>query len=123
MKSIKYYWRVLIFVFAIVSVFTALDVLTHSLSDSFAVPEYYFPHKILFSTAMGFFLYLFTTGMKPFSRALVFSGIIAILLQINYFRLGYPNWFVFGFLVSHFVDLVIPAYVGFRLSEKYKLVR
>ena len=123
MKNFSYYLKVLIFVFVVVSVFTALDVLTHSLNDLFSVPEYYFPHKILFSTGMGFLIYLFTTRMKPFTRALLFSGIIAVVLQTGYFFRGYPKWFVFLFLGLHFIMLLPSAWLGFKISDRYKIIK
>lgn len=118
-----YYVKALILVTAIILVFTLLDFLAHDLSESFAVPEYYFRNKIIFGIIYGFAIYMLTEKMKPLKRALTFSGIIAILLQVRYYFEGYAKWFVFLFLGLHFLMLLVSSLVGFWISKKYKLIK
>lgn len=116
-----HYIKALFFVAAVILVFALLDFLAHGLSESFAVPEYYFKNKIIFGIIYGFAIYLFTEKMNPLKRALVFSGTIAVLLQVRYYLEGYAKWFVFLFLGLHFLMLLAPSLAGFWISKKCKL--
>lgn len=118
-----HYLKALIFVAAVILIFALLDFLTHGLSESFAVPGYYFKNKIIFGIIYGLVIYLFTEKMKPLKRALIFSGIIAILLQVRYYLGGYAKWFVFLFLGLHFIMLLASSWIGFWISKKYKLIK
>ena len=118
-----YYLKALILVAAVILVFALLDFLTHGLSESFAVPEYYFRNKIIYGIIFGFVIFLFTAKMKPVKRALIFSGMIVVLLQVRYYFEGYAKWFVFLFLGLHFIMLLASSLAGFWISRKYKLIR
>ena len=122
-KNPEYYLKVFLLVFSAILLFTFIDYLVHGLSQSFSVPDYYFRNKIIFGTIYGFIIYLFTEKMKTLPRALAFSGIIAVLLQINYYFQGYAKWFVFLFLGLHFLMLLVSSLVMFRISKKYKWVK
>lgn len=123
LKNPAYYIKIFILVVLIISFFTLLDFLVHNLSNSFAVPEYYFRNKIIVGIIYGFIISLFTAKMKPLKRAITFSAIIAVLLQVRYYFEGYAKWFVFLFLGLHFLMLFLSSWIAFKISEKYKLVK
>lgn len=109
-------------VVGIILAFTAVDYLVHTLSPDFAVPDYYFSHKVIFGCLIGGLIYFLSGSLKPMPRALAFSGGVATLLQLNYLYVGYPLWFVGFFLVVHFLILLPVSYMVFksqRLIETY----
>ncbi|MBI2043903.1 hypothetical protein HYT24_00890 [Candidatus Pacearchaeota archaeon] len=121
--NLKYYLKVFVLVLAIIIVFTVIDYIVHSLHESLAVPGYYFRNKIIFGTLIGFGTYLFIKNMKVMPRAIVFSAVVATLLQVRYFFEGYPLWFVFSFLALHFLMVFPAAWHAFKVSDKKKFLK
>ena len=109
---------ILAIVFGIILIFTFIDYLVHSLSEDYAVPNYYFRNKIIFGTGIGFITYLLFQKKKPFVKALIFSGVIAVLLQIRYFLEGFSLKFVVEFLVFHFLILLVVSWVVFWVFKR-----
>jgi hypothetical protein len=109
--------RLLVVLFIIV-VFTGIDYAVHSLSEDYAVPGYYFRNKIIFGTLIGFIAYFFIYKTKPAYRALIFSGVIAALLQIRYYLEGYPKEFVLELLLFHFLMLLPVSFVVFYYFKR-----
>lgn len=102
-------------VLGIILIFALVDYFFHQLSEEYSVPPYYFPNKIMYGTIIGFITYwLFIPMKNPWLKSLIFSAIIAILLQIRYFLEGYPLDFVVLFLFIHFAILWLVSWVTFK---------
>ena len=84
------------------------------------MPSYYFTNKIIFGTIIGYLTYIIFRKQKWHTRALLFSGVVSVLLQIKYYLEGYPKDFVFLFLGIHFVILVVISLFVFKIAENYK---
>jgi hypothetical protein len=94
---------------------TAIDFVVHSLSEKFAVPEYYFKDKIIFGTLWGFVAVLVFQRVHNLNlKAVLMSATVAVLLQIRYFLTGYALWFVILFLFLHFIMFLVPALIIFK---------
>lgn len=106
-------------VLIIILIFTLIDVIVHSLSEEYAVPDYYFRNKIIFGTIIGFIAYLFVKKRKLFVKSLIFSAVVSILLQTRYFLEGYPLKFVIEFLFFHFLMLIIVSLICFKIFDKF----
>ena len=104
---------IIIAIFAIIVLFTAVDYFVHYLSSEYAVPSYYFRNKIIYGAVYGAIIYFFVRNQTPFKKALFFSG-IAVLLQIRYFIEGYPLDFVLEFLAIHYLILLPISWLAFR---------
>lgn len=113
------YFPDLLIVFLIILIFTLIDALVHSLSVDYAVPDYYFRNKIIFGTIIGFITCLFIKNKESFTKSLIFSVIISVLLQIRYALEGYNLKFVIEFLFFHFLILLFTSIIIFKLSKKY----
>lgn len=113
------YFSDLLIVFLIILIFTLIDALVHSLSADYAVPDYYFRNKIIFGTIIGFVAYLFVKNKSLFTKSLIFSVTISVLLQIRYALEGYNLKFVIEFLFFHFLILLFTSIIIFKLSKKY----
>jgi len=99
----------------IILIFAAIDFLFHHLSVDYSVPARYFPNKIIYGTIIGFGLFWLLLNVKRFwLKSLIFSAVIAGLLQIRYFFEGYPLDFVVLFLFIHFAILWLLSWVAFR---------
>ena len=116
-------FRKIIFAFFVVLViilmFALIDYFAHQLSVEYSVPLRYFPNKIIYGTIIGFITSLFVRKKRIFTKALIFSLMISVLLQIKYFLEGYPRDFVFTFLGIHFIILLVVSFIIFKLTEKY----
>lgn len=102
----------------VVLIGTFLDFLVHIISERFSVPEYYFSNKIIYATfwfLVG--LIVFWRVHKPLSKAILMTALVAIVLQTRYFFEGYPLWFVFFFMVVHFVAFLLPVYIIFLRNK------
>ncbi|MDP3765702.1 MAG: hypothetical protein Q8R04_04250 [Nanoarchaeota archaeon] len=109
---------ILLFVFAIISIFAFIDYFAHSLSEKFSVPSYYFRNKVIFGTIIGFIAYLIFRKKGLFARALAFSASVSALLQARYFMEGYPLDFVVLFLFIHFIILLPVSLMVFKMIGK-----
>jgi len=120
-KKFKFRNLVLIFasIFIIILIFTLIDVVVHSLSEEYSVPDYYFRNKIIFGTIIGFITYLFIKKNGLFVKSLIFSAVVSILLQIRYFLEGYSLKFVIEFLFFHFLMLLPASLIIFRIFDKF----
>jgi len=101
--------------FIIVLIFTCIDFAVHTLSTSFAVESYYFTNKIIYGTILTFLVLVFVYNYKDsIPKAVFVASIVSVLLQTNYFLLGYPIEFVAFFLVVHFIILYAVTYFFFE---------
>lgn len=107
----------LMIILSVILIFTSIDYLIHSLSKEYAVPLYYFQNKIIFGTLWGCVVYFFIKKMNPLNKSLIFSAVVAILLQFGYLIKGYPLSFVLEFLVIHFIILLAVSYVIFKFMK------
>lgn len=108
-----------VWVLQAVIVGTALDFLVHTTSPAFAVPDFYFRNKIIYATIwllVG--IALFWRVRAPFWKSVYATAFFAVVLQIRYYLIGYPLWFVFGFMVVHFVVFLPAVYWVFRMRPK-----
>ena len=107
-------------VLIVILIGTAIDWFAHGLSERFAVPEYYFPHKILYGTIIGSIaLWVFRHWIRS-DRLLAFAvtAAVAVLIQVNYYLQGYSLTFVFLFMAIHFVARFVPAFFLFPALRK-----
>ena len=115
----KNYVLAFLVIIGIILVFTGIDYFTHTLSEDYAVPSYYFRNKIIFGTIIGFIAYLFIKNQAPMKKALIFSATISILLQLRYYFSGYYTLkFVLLFLVIHFVILLPLSWLAFKYIKR-----
>ena len=119
-KSIIRYLKIFFFIFSIILIFAGIDFLFHTLSPEYSVPQRYFPNKILYGTIIGFIAYLFIHKIRSnYTKAVILSTIVAVLLQIRYFLEGYALDFVILFLIIHFFILFVLSYLSFsRIKQK-----
>lgn len=105
----------------VILLFTGLDYFFHSWRLDWSVPEYYFRHKIIYgflwSVPALILALLFT---RIWQRALIFSSVIAIILQVKYYLEGYPLNFVLIFLLIHLAILFLLSLVMFRLIKFFQ---
>lgn len=120
-EKIKNLFLIFLIIFAVILIFAFVDFLLHSLSVEYAVPPRYFPHKILYGTIYGFFIFLLVRKQSPFMKALLFSLVVDISLQTRYFLEGYPFDFVFLFLILHFLILLPVSWMFFKLVIDKKI--
>ncbi len=116
-KELQEYFMIFIVVLFIIIVFTLFDYWIHTLDEDYGVPSYYYRNKIIYGTIIGFITYLFVKKQKPFKSSLIFSGIIAVLLQIRYTIEGYALDFVVLFLFIHFLILLVISYHVFKILK------
>lgn len=106
-------------VLAVMLIFAGFDYFIHGLSSEYDVPSRYFTNKIIYGTVIGYAANLLFRNKKLFTRSLLVSLGISVLLQVRYFLEGYPKDFVFLFLGIHFILLLPISFVVFKLSEKW----
>ncbi len=111
---------IVLIILGIILIFAFIDYLFHRLSKEYDVPSYYFRNKIIFGTLIGCISYYFIRNLVFWKRALVFSAIIVVLLQIRYYLEGYPKDFVFLFLGIHFGILLLISVIVFWTMKKLK---
>ena len=117
--EIENYLPILIIVFLVILIFTLVDVVVHSLSEEYSVPDYYFRNKIIFGTIIGFATYLIVKKKKLLIKSLIFSIVISFLLQTRYFLEGYSLKFVIEFLFFHFLMLLPVSLICFKIFDKF----
>ena len=126
-KEVNLKWRKYIYIFLtilfIILVFTFIDFLIHSLSEEYAVPDYYFRNKIIFGTGIGFITCLFIRRKGLLVKSFLLSIVVSLLLQIRYFLEGFSLKFVLEFLLIHFFILFIVSLVIFKFLEKLIIER
>ena len=106
-------------VFGIILIFGLFDYFFHQLSAEYSVPPRYYPNKIIYGTIIGFITFWLLTNLEqPWLKSLIFSAVIAVLLQIRYFLEGYPLDFVVLFLFIHFFILWLMSWPAFKLTSK-----
>lgn len=112
--------KILLIIGGIICLFTFFDLIVHSLSREYAVPDYYFKNKIIFGTIWAFFIYLILRRWKIVLlwKSLIFSGLVAAILQTRYYIEGYSNEFVFEFLLFHLLILWPISYIIFKVLKK-----
>jgi len=104
----------------IIAIGTVFDWFVHGFSPRFAVPEYYFPHKIVYGTVIGVIALWVYRCLIPSDRWLAFAVTltVAILIQVRYYLQGYDLTFVLLFAGVHFVVWFIPAVFLFPAFRK-----
>jgi hypothetical protein len=112
--------RQIVLIFMIISIGTVFDWFAHGLSPRFAVPEYYFPHKILYGTIIGSLALWIERRFLSSDRWLAFwvTLTVAILIQVRYAVQGYALSFVLLFAGIHFAVWFIPALLLFPAFRK-----
>ena len=115
----KDYLILFFIILAIVLIFAGFDYLTHGLSPEYNVPSRYFTNKVIFGTLIGYIAYLLFRKKQLFTKSLLVSLCVSVLLQVRYFIEGYPKEFVFLFLGIHFIILLPVSFAIFRFSEKW----
>lgn len=112
-------WLAILFI--LILVFTAIDYVFHIVKAEWSVPEYYFRNKIIFGFLWGIpALFIASKLPKLWQKSLIFSGVLAVILQTRYYLEGYPTNFVLIFLLIHFLILLALSFVMFKLVNKYK---
>ena len=121
MKKINFKKLVIIFliILGIILVFTLVDYITHSLSEEYAVPGYYYRNKVIFGTLIGLITYILIRKLKWYYKAVIFSAVVSTLLQARYYIEGYAKDFVLLFLGLHFLMLIVISLIVFRAGKKY----
>ena len=109
----------LLIVLSIVLIFTFIDYLANQTSEEYSVPSRYFTNKVIYGTLIGFISLFFLRKFNFFTKGILFSAIIAVLLQIRYFIEGYPLEFVLEFLLFHFLMLAPISVLAFWLFGKH----
>lgn len=110
----------LIVLLIVILLFTVIDHVIHGLNGAWSVPEYYFRNKIPFGFIWGVMgLFLAKKIKNIWLKAIVFSGTIAVTLQVRYFIEGYDLNFVFLFLLIHFIILYFLSLGMFLIFNKY----
>lgn len=103
----------------VILLFTIFDYYSHSLSDLWSVPEYYFRNKIPAGFLLGVLgLFLARNVQNVWWKSFVVSATIAVILQIRYYIEGYAPSFVFVFLLIHFVILYLLVSAMFLITKK-----
>ena len=106
-------------VFVVCIIATLIDFIVHSSSPKFYVDLEYYRNKIIFATLWGMVsLFVFKKVKSVYKKAFIFSGVIALLLHVKYFFLGYDKFFVFLFLFLHFFMFLAPALILFKLYKE-----
>jgi hypothetical protein len=114
-KGVKIFGLIIFIIF----IFAFFDYIIHSLSEEYAVPSYYFTNKVIYGTLWGIIAYFIFAGWKTklWLRTLVFSGLVALVLQARYAYEGYPLSFVIEFLFIHFGILWFVSYITFKFGK------
>ena len=93
-----------------------VDYGAHLMSPLFSVPPPYLPNKLMVGSLIA--VVAFYVGRRfirtPDRLALFVCAVVAILLQVRYFLEGYNLFFVFSFLVLHFLMFLLPAHLLYR---------
>lgn len=111
----------LFFLAVVILLFTFTDSVIHTFRAEWAVPEYYFRNKIIFSLIFGVILFFVLGRSKIQSslrKAAIFSLTICTLLQIRYLISGYDLSFVLIFWVIHTVILFALSWLLFQFVIK-----
>lgn len=114
----------ILLVLLIILLFALVDYFLHQLSEEYSVPDRYFTNKVIYGTIIGLIAFWLTVKMKKiWLKSLIFSGLVAVLLQIRYFLEGYPLDFVILFLFIHFAILWLISFLSFKFFRKnFKLL-
>lgn len=119
--KIYFYLKWAIKLILLILLFAVVDYIFHSLSEKWAVPEYYFKNKIIYGFLWSIpALWVSLKFKKVLLKSLAFSSIISIILQLRYYIEGYPLDFVLIFLVIHFVILYILSLIMFKYNKNYE---
>lgn len=109
-----------IILMVVIILFTIIDYFIHGLENYWSVPDYYFKNKIPFGFLWGLVgLFIASKYKNIWLKSLIFSGTIAVTLQIRYFIEGYALDFVLIFLLFHFLTLYFLSLGMFKIFEKY----
>ena len=115
--------KIIILVLAVIVIGTVIDYFVHSTNPDFSVPAEYFINKIIFGTVWGsIFVFILRRYIKnPRALAAGVSLGVAIVLQTKYFLQGYNLYFVFLFMILHFLMFLVPAWLLFKKWDKVVL--
>lgn len=116
---IVYHSKWLAALFILILAFTAIDYVFHILKAEWSVLEYYFRNKIIFGFLWGIpALFIAWKSPKLWQKSLIFSVILAVILQARYYLEGYPINFVLIFLLIHFLILLALSFIMFKSVNK-----
>ncbi len=101
----------------IMTVFVGLDYIAHSLSDEYAVPTWYFTHKIIYGGLLMVAALVVTRHVAPLWRSSI-NAIVGALLQIRYAFMGFPTEFVVLFAFVHAVAIFVPTWIVLIAAKK-----
>ena len=118
--SVRTALRQVALILAAICIGTVFDWFAHNTNPRFAVPEYYFSHKILYGTIIGIVALRIERRFVRSDRRLAFcvALTVAILIQVRYFLQGYDLTFVLLFAGVHFVVWFVPALILFPRFSK-----
>lgn len=107
----------LIFILEVILIFAFIDYGVHTLDSKFKVPAPYFTDKIIYGTLAGFIIYLFVRKKKTLVKSFILSAVLAVLLQLRDYYIGYSLGFVSLFFLIHFAILFVVSYIGMKLTR------
>jgi hypothetical protein len=119
----KSYLGILGLIILVIFLGTIIDFVAHQTSPRFWVPWEYYPNKILFGSLWGFLAILIAKRYTQNPKYLAFwmSLFVAVILQTKYFLQGYDRFFVFNFMILHFLMFLAPGIWIFKKYEKVLL--
>lgn len=118
-KFLKWIFAAIVLLIVIL-LFTIIDHFLHGLENAWAVPDYYFRNKIPFGFLLGLVgLLLARQSHSARTKPLIFTVVVAVILQTRYFIEGYPLDFVLLFLLFHFIILYFLSVGMFLVFNKY----
>jgi len=104
----------------IMVVFVGLDYVAHSFSEEYAVPSWYFTHKIIYGSLMMVAALVMTRHVAPFWRSVI-NASIGAFLQIRYAIMGFSTDFVVLFAFVHAAAIVVPTWIVLMVAKKHDI--
>jgi hypothetical protein len=118
MKKDHQIFTIITLIFFIVIPFTIIDAIVHGFII-YAVPFNYFLYEVLFGILYGVIIYLLLQKVKNiYLKSFLFSIILSMALQVNYYILGYSKFVEFFFIHGFILFIVsIIMFIDTNLSE------
>ena len=118
MKKYHQIFTIITSIFFIVIPFTIIDAIVHGFII-YAVPFNYFTYEILFGILYGVIIYLLLQKVKNiYLKSFLFSIILSMALQVNYYILGYSKFVEFFFIHGFILFIVsIIMFIDTNMSE------
>lgn len=123
MKKIGDYVRAAVYLGLLIVAFAGIDYFIHALRPEWAVPEYYFRNKLIFGWLWSLVAWLLAERFSGlWTKSLIFSALVAVVLQARYYWEGYPLDFVLIFLAIHWLIIFGLALIMFSQFNKRKKI-